>query len=300
MLAGLVKAAGGAEACLVDGVGDALGGSSGRPDDWLGLRCCGRFGRAQGILEVCDSLGAGELAGADAEHATESAQKGEAADAGGTGQVGQAGAFGGMFGEVLAGGGYDGGLGVRPWRGELRLTALAGAEASLLRGGGGGEEVNTLARGAAARTAWTAIYPGGFDGIEELAVGAGIARSTCCHWRPGKRLGAASSDEFVGREGGFPWLGWFCAAGLLCCGWDMVCALLPVSSLAPHRATLRKVQRSYGRPGLASLRAGQRSRLLAGRVAPGTKQKDHSVGKQFFVGIPAQLLPYPRGHELTA
>ena len=91
------------------------------------------LGGAEGVFEAGDALGLGELAGADAEDAAESAQEGEAADAGGLGEVGEAGAFGGVLGEVVGGGGDDGGLRVGARDGEVGLAALAGAVAGAVR-----------------------------------------------------------------------------------------------------------------------------------------------------------------------
>ena len=148
-----------------------------------------RRGGAEGVLEVGDALGSGELAGADAEDAAEGAQEGEAADAGDAGQVGEAGAFGGVAGEVVRGAGDEAGLGVGARRGEVRPATLAGAKAGLFGGGGGGEEADVLARGAAAGTAWAAVDHGGFDGIEELAVGGGVARKHLLPLAAGKEAG---------------------------------------------------------------------------------------------------------------
>ncbi len=151
--AGLVEAAGGAEAGFVDGVGDAPGGC-GAARGWGGV------GGAQCVLETGDALGLGELTGADAKDPAESTQEGETADAGGPGQVGEARAFGGMLGEVLSGGSDGGGLGVGARGDEVRLAALAGAKASLLGCGCGGEEGDVLPRGAAAGAAGAAINAG--------------------------------------------------------------------------------------------------------------------------------------------
>ena len=152
--AGLVEAAGGAEAGFVDGVGDALGG--GRCGAGLGLVSAGR----SASLKRATRWALANSPGRDAKDPAESTQEGETADAGGLGQVGEARAFGGMLGEVLSGGGDGGGLGVGARGGEVRLAALAGAKASLLGCGGGGEEGDVLPRGAAAGAAGAAVDAG--------------------------------------------------------------------------------------------------------------------------------------------
>ena len=169
---GFVEAAGGAEAGFVDGVDDALG---------FGFRRTARGGfaggvsGAEGVFEAGDALGLGELSGGDAEDAAESAQDGEAADSGGFSEVGEAGALGGVLGEVVGGGGDGGGLRVGTRDGAVGLAALAGAVAGLFGGGRGGEEADVLFCGATAGTAGAAVDLGGFNGVEELAVGAGVA-----------------------------------------------------------------------------------------------------------------------------
>ena len=95
----------------------------------------------------------------------------------------------GVFGEVLGGGGDDGGLGVGARSCEVRLAALAGAIAGLFGCSGGGEEGDVLARGAAAGAAWAAVDLGRFDGVEELAVGAGVAREHLLPLAAGEEAG---------------------------------------------------------------------------------------------------------------
>ena len=144
------------------------------------------LGRAQGVFESGDSLGAGKLAWTDTEDAAETAQKGEAADAGGPGQVGEASAFGGVLCEVLAGGGDDVGLWIGAGGCMVRPASFAGAKPGLLRGGSSGEEPDIFASGTAAGAAWTAVDAGGLDGIEELAVGGGVAREDLLPLATGK------------------------------------------------------------------------------------------------------------------
>ena len=189
-----------------------------------------------------DALGACELAGADAEDAAEGAQEGEAANTGYARQVCEAGAFGGVAGEVIRGAGDEAGLGVGARRGEVRPAALAGAKAGLFGGGGGGEEADVLARGAAAGTAWAAVDHGGFDGIKELAVGGCVARKYLLPLAAGKEAGRGGggwipvAGVVLRRNAGVPWLG------------HGERSPLPVSSLEAGRATLRNVQRSCGLP----------------------------------------------------
>jgi len=152
---------------------------------------------------VGDALGAGELAGRDAKDAAEAAQESEAANAEGACEVGEAGAFSGVLGEVVRGTGDECGLGVGARRGEAGLATLAGTESGEFGGSGGGEEADVVARGAAAGTAWAAINFGRLDGIEELAVGAGIARENLLPLAAGKETGRG-----VGRSGfdGWAWM----------------------------------------------------------------------------------------------
>ena len=146
-----------------------------------------------------DALGAGELAGADAEDAAESAQEGEAANAEEACEVGEAGALSGVGGEVVRGTGDEGGLGVGARGGEAGLATLAGTESGEFGGGGGGEEADVVARGAAAGTAWAAVDFGGLDGVDELAVGAGVAREDLLPLATGKETGRG--DGWSGFDG---------------------------------------------------------------------------------------------------
>ena len=127
------------------------------------------------LLEGFDALGAGELAGGDAEDALEAAEDGEAGDAGGAGDLFEAGAFAGVGFEVSGDGGDGVGLRVGARLDAGGLAAEAGAEAGGLGGGGRREEGDVLAVGTAAGTAWAAEDPGGLDGVDELAVGGAVA-----------------------------------------------------------------------------------------------------------------------------
>ena len=166
-LAVLVETAGGAEAGVVDGFGDA--GPRERPAamggaDWLDT-----------VLELLEALGPGELAGADAQDSAEAPEEGEAAGASGLGEVGEPGALGGVLGKILGGGGDDFGLGVGPRLGAVGLAAFAGAVAGGLGGVGRGEEADAFAGGATAGAAGLAVDLGRLDGVDELAVGGGVA-----------------------------------------------------------------------------------------------------------------------------
>ena len=81
--------------------------------------------------------------------------------------------------------------------GALGLAAEAGAEAGGFGECGGGEEADVLALGAAAWAGRSAEDAGGFDGVDDLAVGCGIAREDLLP-------GAAGEN---GRGGGAGWLG---------------------------------------------------------------------------------------------
>jgi len=148
---------------------------------------------------VGDALGAGELAGADAEDAAESAQEGEAANAESACEVGEAGALSGVGGEVVRGTGDEGGLGVGARGGEAGLATLAGAEAGKFGCGGGGEEADIVARGAAAGTAWAAVDFGGLDCVDELSVGGCVAREDLLPLATGKETGRG--DGWSGFDG---------------------------------------------------------------------------------------------------
>ena len=170
---------------------------TGLSDAGQGLGVCGG---AEGVLEAGDALGLGEFAGGDAEDAAESAQDGEAADAGSFGEIGQAGALGGMLGEVFRGSGDDGGLGIGARSCEFGLAALAGAEAGLLGRGGGGEEADVLFCGAAAGAAGAAVDLGRLDGVEELAVGVGVAGEHLLPLAAGKEAGHGEGRRGSGGD----------------------------------------------------------------------------------------------------
>jgi len=143
---------------FVDGVGD------------------GEAGLADLVAEAFLALLAGEVAGGDAEDPLEAALEGEFAEAGGGGDVVELGAFSGVLGEEVGGFGDGFGLGIGFGGGELGLAAEAGAKAGGFGEGGGGEEGDVFALGAAAGAGGAAEDFGGFDGVDELAVGGGVAR----------------------------------------------------------------------------------------------------------------------------
>gem|GEM_PF-6022219 len=180
MVDGFVEAAGGAEAGFVDGVGD------------------GEAGLADLVAEALFALLAGEVAGGDAEDSLEASLEGEFAEAGGLGDVVELGALAGVGGEELGSPGDGCGLVVGFGGGALGLAAEAGAEAGGFGEGGGGEEGDVFALGAAAGAGGSAVDFGGFDGVDELAVGGGVAGEDLLPARGQRR-----------RRG----LGW----GLACC-----------------------------------------------------------------------------------
>ncbi len=262
-VAGLIEAAGRAEAGFVDGVCDAFG-------FWCGARGLFRLicGWAEGVFEAGYALGLGVLAGGDAQDAAESAEDGEATYAGGSGEVSEASAFGGVLGEVFCGGGNDGGLRVGTRSGEVGLAALAGAKASLLGCGGTGEESDVLARGPTAGATGAAVDFRRFDGIEELAVGAGVAGEDLLPLAAGEQAG----DSGLGiRDGdGLRWFG----AALVGHGVGSHIQYHAARGLAGHSAMFMDICRGYF--WMSAGAAKERSSWTAARMAKRTVHSDQA------------------------
>ena len=154
----LIQAAWRTKTGFVDSVGDG--------ELWL----------ADLVAEALFALLASEVSGGDAEDALEAALQGELAQPCGGGEVVEPGALAGVLGQELGGLGDGCGLRILFRRRSLWLTTQARAEARGFGEGGGGEEADVLALGPAAGAAGAAVDFGGLYGVDELAVGGGIAR----------------------------------------------------------------------------------------------------------------------------